>query len=296
MSDVISTTELSVMADEPRVMDTRLASALGMKRATNIREKIIRNRMELEGFGPVHETRALVDRPQGGTVNAQTYYLNEPQALLLCMWARTPTAAAVRKQLIEVFMAWRRAQAEQQPAIATDTPTIPVKAHERRTSTPIDKAISLARSADRLEAVANLIQPQQASLAWVDGTPVPYDASDYKLHGQEAVVLYQDGRVAVEVVEYRHGDSPRAGYTKPRPWTHGGTMRMGVTILGRVMPRAVPPGAVQSITRHGPRPIYREAILAGLDQGMTAREVAAQTGASIWTVRDWQRKRRLLAA
>lgn len=36
------------------------------------------------------------------------YYLNEGQTLVLCALSRAPAAAAVRRTLIEVFMAWRR--------------------------------------------------------------------------------------------------------------------------------------------------------------------------------------------
>lgn len=36
------------------------------------------------------------------------YYLNEEQALLICMFSRTPKAAAVRREVILVFTAGRR--------------------------------------------------------------------------------------------------------------------------------------------------------------------------------------------
>lgn len=38
----------------------------------------------------------------------KAYYLNEPQALVICALSRTAKAAQVRKALIDVFMAVRR--------------------------------------------------------------------------------------------------------------------------------------------------------------------------------------------
>lgn len=46
----------------------------------------------------------------------KVYYLNEEQALLVCMFSRTERAAAVRKEVIEVYMAYRRGHFQQTEA------------------------------------------------------------------------------------------------------------------------------------------------------------------------------------
>ncbi|WP_454016984.1 hypothetical protein [Azospirillum sp. Marseille-Q6669] len=52
----------------------------------------------------------------------KAYYLNEGQALVICALSRTPQAALVRRQIIEVFLAYRRGvlpvAEEQQQTIA----------------------------------------------------------------------------------------------------------------------------------------------------------------------------------
>lgn len=90
-----------------------------MSRLRDIRKDlIVANKIELEGFGLLRPTPAnpgKVGRP------AYQYHLNEQQALLVCMFSRTEKAAAVRKEVIEVFTAYRRGQL--QPVAAT--PAIP---------------------------------------------------------------------------------------------------------------------------------------------------------------------------
>jgi len=91
---------------EPRVRDVDLGFSLGTKNpATTIRELIARNRSELEMYGPVAE-RSIEPSDRGGRPG-KAFYLNEGQALLVCMFSRTPTAAEIRKSVIEVFMAYR---------------------------------------------------------------------------------------------------------------------------------------------------------------------------------------------
>ncbi|MCW1844138.1 hypothetical protein [Prosthecomicrobium hirschii] len=110
---------------EPRVMDLRLAEALGMARPTNIRQAIEANREELQGFGNLHESRANSEKRSRGRPPAAAYWLTEPQALLLCMFSRTDRAAEVRRMLIEVFMEFRRSGARRGNVIE-------VKGYERR--------------------------------------------------------------------------------------------------------------------------------------------------------------------
>ncbi|MDP3255255.1 MAG: hypothetical protein Q8S58_11600 [Bosea sp. (in: a-proteobacteria)] len=108
MGDIITLTTIN---EEPRVLDTDLAEALGMAKPAMVRQNVILpNRAELEGFGPLSCT-AGKSRGQHFTA----YYLNEEQALLVCLLSRTERAKAVRAEVIRVFTAFRKSQL--QPAL-----------------------------------------------------------------------------------------------------------------------------------------------------------------------------------
>lgn len=94
--------------DDPRILDLRVAERLGFDRPRKIRDLIERNRAELETYGTLAPRRGAQRRANGATHEVTEYRLNEPQVLLVCMLSRTPAAAAVRQEVIEVFMAWRR--------------------------------------------------------------------------------------------------------------------------------------------------------------------------------------------
>lgn len=123
MGDIITLTTIN---EEPRVLDTDLAEALGMDRARNIRVNVIEpNRAELEGFGSLLARKANPG-PSGGRPST-AYYLNEEQALLVCLLSRTERAKAVRAEVIRVFTAYRKGQL--QPALPDFT--IPQRRPER---------------------------------------------------------------------------------------------------------------------------------------------------------------------
>lgn len=145
----IAISDISTIVNaEPRVLDVKLGAVLGMAQPLNIRKNIDANRAELAGFGSIHEQREMIEAGKGARRSVTAYYLNEPQALLLCMFARTERAAEVRKQIIEVFMAWRR---QQEPTTAMAV--VPVKAHTRRinrkTTMPADEAVQHIRAMRR---------------------------------------------------------------------------------------------------------------------------------------------------
>lgn len=98
--------DLQVIEDEPRIKDIVLGERLGLKRAVKIKEVIEANIKEIQGFGPCP---LQTDTIKVGCVMrpVKTYYLNEAQALLLCMFSRTAKAAQVRKELIDVYIAYR---------------------------------------------------------------------------------------------------------------------------------------------------------------------------------------------
>lgn len=106
---------ITAIEGEPRVLDTDLGEALGMSRPRDIRAKIIiPNRDELDSFGPLRSESAMVTIGSNARREVTQYYLNEEQALLVCMLSRTERAKQVRAEVIRVFTAWRRG--ELQPA------------------------------------------------------------------------------------------------------------------------------------------------------------------------------------
>lgn len=96
--------------DEPRIPDLLLAIRLGFEPPRKIRDLILRNLPELETYG---DLPMIVGTPHGGANPkggrpGKTYYLNEGQALVLCALSRTPVAAAIRREIITVFQAYRQ--------------------------------------------------------------------------------------------------------------------------------------------------------------------------------------------
>lgn len=93
---------------EPRIHDIKIGEALGFSRSRDVRRLIIDNMQELEIYGGVCGETAQTTT-KGGRPSI-SYWLNEAQALLLCMFSKTEKAAEVRKAVIDTFMAWRKGQ------------------------------------------------------------------------------------------------------------------------------------------------------------------------------------------
>lgn len=96
--------ELIVFNEEPRIRDLQLAHRLEMARPRNIRKVIEENLAELERHGATHVERAS---PITGGHKATEYWLNESQAILICMKSKAPKAEDARAEIIDVFKAWR---------------------------------------------------------------------------------------------------------------------------------------------------------------------------------------------
>ncbi len=126
---------------EPLVLDEDLGRELGMVRPTNIRRNIEANREELEGYGDLHEVRVKSSDPLGRGRPSTAYYLNEEQALLLCMFSGAEKAKEIRKQVIAVYQAWRKGHLR--PVEKPQEPTTP--------SIPTDFASALRLAADEHE-------------------------------------------------------------------------------------------------------------------------------------------------
>lgn len=292
--------------DEPRVLDVVLGEGLGFDRPRDVRKLVERNLQEIQMYG-VCATVAQTTGPKGGRPG-KAYYLNEPQALLICMFSNTARAAEVRKMLIDVFMEYRRSQG-----------TIKVQAHERRTSTKVDDAIRLKKNIDRLEAVVASVEPAQRVLTAmvIDGEPVVVDVNDFMMEGDdEAVVLKWDGSLEItkpaNVVlgDNRYGNDAvsvedgRRSYSRHQshgarsgmtPWRQQGkmTVRDGCVILGKVIRGGVVKRELRTIEHEpqyrGKKTLFRDDILRLLSTGLTNRQIAQQTGATYQTVTHWRR-------
>lgn len=145
----LAISDLTPMAGEPTVRDVRLGEVLGFSRADFVRRVIKDNEAELLGHGGL--CRVGTNPGARGGRPSQSYHLNEAQALLVCMFARTEKAAAVRKQVIDVFLAWRRGE------LVSPDATVEVL---RRIETRLN---ALESAGTRLDAMAQ--DPRRIALA-----------------------------------------------------------------------------------------------------------------------------------
>ena len=277
--------------NEPRVQDICLADALGFSRPRAIRQIIDRNEIELDTYGSL-ATRRGKSRGQSFT----EYFLNEGQALLICMFAKTVAAASVRKALVDVFMEYRLGRAEK---------PVKVQAHNRRTSTKIDDALRLKQNVDRLEKVAASLQPpetkaQNVCAMIIDGEPVWVDVNKYDGDGR-AVVIEHDGRMRIQSVERETINlKPFGARTALGPRfrsPHGGVCRNSVAVVGMVIENR---SGQSSIADHGktidheairkPKAPYRDRIIPLLGKGLSKRQIAEKVGCSVHGVGYWQRR------
>lgn len=102
---------------EPRVQDLRLAERLEFKRLNYIRELIERNLVLLERAGSLPRRTVT---PVGGGPSGNEYWLNERQAVIVCMLSRTPRSDDVKLELSSIFQAWRHGEL----AHVSEVPTI----------------------------------------------------------------------------------------------------------------------------------------------------------------------------
>ena len=97
---------LSVVEGEPRVHDLQLAEHLGFSQPRDIRKIIKRNLNKLLNFG---QCATVARRIEGGNRTAQEvqeYYLNQKQAIFICMKSETDKAFDVQAEIVLVFDAY----------------------------------------------------------------------------------------------------------------------------------------------------------------------------------------------
>ena len=101
----LTTQHVDAIDGEPRILDLTLAERLGFTRPRTIRQLIERNRSELERYGVI--AARCRDYQNWHFIE---YWLNQIQALLVCLFSRTERAVEVREAVITVFTRWRRAR------------------------------------------------------------------------------------------------------------------------------------------------------------------------------------------
>ncbi|RJF84826.1 hypothetical protein D3877_10125 [Azospirillum cavernae] len=85
---------------EPRILDLRLAEALGFKRSADIRPLIERHREALERLGGIFRT---VRKNPGRGRPAAEFWLTKKQAIYIATKAETERATEITIQIVEVF-------------------------------------------------------------------------------------------------------------------------------------------------------------------------------------------------
>lgn len=133
---------------EPRIRDIELGERLGFERPRKIRDLIKANEAKLLKFG-VCPAAGQTSGPLGGRP-AQEYFLNQKQAIFICMKSETDKAFEVQADIVRVYDA--HVQGVQHPTLLT-VPEMLLKQAEVLVSH--DRQLTdHAKRLDRLEEIA----------------------------------------------------------------------------------------------------------------------------------------------
>lgn len=95
---------LTPISGEPCVQDLVLARRLGFERPVSIRDLIKRNAEKLNRFSILRTMRKIPDGPGRPT---SEYFLDQRQAIFVCMKSETDAAFEVQAEIVRVFDAYR---------------------------------------------------------------------------------------------------------------------------------------------------------------------------------------------
>ncbi|MCB1368091.1 MAG: hypothetical protein KDK00_10035 [Rhodobacteraceae bacterium] len=165
----LSRDDLVVFEGAVRIEDRRVSEALGFGRINDLHRLIRRKADELADFGEVFCREAKNPSAKGGCPTLH-YYLNEHQATAICLWAETAKARQARKQIIEVFTAWRKGE------------TLPVR--QSRSSDPIE---ALQRRRAAITEMAGTHSAQNTDLNLIGSLPIWTSGRRQKLFYDEEV-------------------------------------------------------------------------------------------------------------
>lgn len=97
---------LTPINGEPRVHDLHLAEQLGFDRPTKIREIIKRNEEKLKKFNHLPTVGRCIELGNGAKREISEYYLDQKQAIFICMKSETERAFDVQVEIVRVFDAY----------------------------------------------------------------------------------------------------------------------------------------------------------------------------------------------
>jgi hypothetical protein len=219
---ILNPTDLTVIDNEPRVQDLRLADALGFDRLRNIRKLIAKHAKALEKWGLLRLEQTSPSASGGRPSKA--YWLNERQALYITAKSDTETAADVTVAMVEVFAQWR-AGTLQPKAVA-------VKGHTRRTPRSFPPLPPIIQDGiGVLRVNGEFIVFDTCAFDVADGTEV------LGVHAGSLIVtrVKRDPANTYDDHDYRH----RCGWLPTRTGRYETDMkRAEVRIIGRVLGRA----------------------------------------------------------
>jgi hypothetical protein len=119
---------LTPINGEPRIHDLALAERLGFERPRKIRELIKRNYGKLLKFGGCPTVGRIVE---GNLTNE--YYLNQKQAMFICMKSETEKAFDVQADIIHVYEAYLNGDLRPPVSQPHDPAMVALASHTRRT-------------------------------------------------------------------------------------------------------------------------------------------------------------------
>lgn len=147
---------LTPINGEPRIRDLDLAERLDFGRPRKIRDIIKRNEAHLLKFGGCPTVGRVVEGNK-----TDEYYLNQKQAIFICMKAETDPAIDVQVEIVRVFDAYLNASVESQP-----TALVPILSQGER----YRSAVLTPETAHALQHVVKALpfNPQHKKTYFVD--------------------------------------------------------------------------------------------------------------------------------
>lgn len=213
----LSAADLTSMEGEPRVLDIRLAEALGFLAPHRIRALIRRHHSALAALGRVSTT--VVETSAKGGRPGKAFWLTKKQALYVCTKSETPKATEATIRLVDVY-----------DAVTSGT----VSAMERAVLPKRPPSPSKGIGIVKLDRVI-----------WFDTRRRPNI-------GELALVVRHNGALGVYPV-VQSERQPEEGYVfvedkKPEPWQT--SCRSRVSLVGAVINASGKPRRTRALTRH----------------------------------------------
>jgi phage antirepressor YoqD-like protein len=218
---------------EPRVHDLVLAERLGFAEPRTIRKIIKRNESRLLKFG----TRSTVSRVTVTGQEFDEFYLNQRQAIFICMKSETERAFDVQAEIIRVFDAYLKGETQVKPAELTREQIL---------------VMALDSERGRIKAEKELAEAQPMVQFHEEVTQ-----ADAELNIDETCAVLFNGSVKPKELrtwlKTQHWMDARPGMNKPTAWAMTqGLMRLRLSppTNGRIFEVPVMTGKGIALLRH----------------------------------------------